>query len=182
MIDIKNYTAPPKTPHPGRPGEDLRALIEPHNLLALLDYWQSKHGSNGSLPSRRDIDPIEIPHLLPVIYMLDVVKESGDLRFKLRLVGTRVVEWCKRDATGLFLDSPEYALNDKSELDDFKRIVETRTPEYVHLYEPHHEEAYRHYSQLTLPLADRDGTVNILLCGLHVRSWADIPVRPENFR
>src|SRR6185437_1988403 len=47
-------------------------------------YWCRK-ASAGSLPRRSDIDPTEIPHLLPHIRLVDVV---GPGRFRYRLVGS----------------------------------------------------------------------------------------------
>lgn len=56
-------------------------------LQRLFAYWQTL-GRDGRIPSRRDIDPVEIPDLLPNIFLLDVVGDAEDFVF--RLAGTLV--------------------------------------------------------------------------------------------
>lgn len=58
-------------------------------LQAILAYWQSKCGADGRLPSRRDLDPLELRGLLPNIYLIDVVEDG---RFRVRLMGEAHVE------------------------------------------------------------------------------------------
>ena len=68
----------------------------------LHEYWRSKAEMRGSVPQRRDIDPIELPDLLPNLMLLDV--EPSPLRFRYRLVGTRIVDFSYDDFTGTYLD------------------------------------------------------------------------------
>jgi len=56
-------------------------------LRRLYDYWKSRH-RDGACPSRRDIDPVDIPDLLPNIFLLDVIGDAQDFVF--RLAGTLV--------------------------------------------------------------------------------------------
>jgi hypothetical protein len=67
----------------------------------LYSYWESRR-TPGKLPSRRDIDPTEIPKLLPNIWLIDVVPPVP--RFRYRLIGTAVVEARGHDQTGSFID------------------------------------------------------------------------------
>jgi hypothetical protein len=53
-------------------------------LRALLDYWNSKCGADGSLPSRALIDPVELRGLLPHVYLVDVLPDES---FRIRLLG-----------------------------------------------------------------------------------------------
>lgn len=68
----------------------------------LYEYWRTKADAAGSVPRRRDIDPTELPDLLPNLMLLDV--EYNPLRFRYRLVGTRVVDFSYHDFTGTYLD------------------------------------------------------------------------------
>ncbi len=70
-------------------------------IRALFDYWQSIH-PEGGLPGRQHLDPLDIPQLLPNIWMVDVTRNP--LRFRFRLVGTEIVKFVGRDVTGLWLD------------------------------------------------------------------------------
>jgi hypothetical protein len=63
----------------------------------LYGYWRSCAHSN-PIPSRYDIDPVHIPHLLPGLSLLDAGKDLGELRY--RLAGTRVREIYGTEITG----------------------------------------------------------------------------------
>jgi hypothetical protein len=67
----------------------------------LHEYWHSKRLPNQLFAFRKDIDPMELRGLLPLITVLDV--EHAPLRFRYRLVGTRVVEYNHQEFTGLYL-------------------------------------------------------------------------------
>jgi len=69
-------------------------------ISAMYDYWASKRGGR-SMPSPSDIDPIDIPKLLPGITLVDVTYEP--LRFTYRLVGTRETRIRGYDPTGMLV-------------------------------------------------------------------------------
>ncbi|MGH6894386.1 MAG: PAS domain-containing protein [Dongiaceae bacterium] len=57
----------------------------------LYSYWNGlRQGGSDILPRRADVAPDQIRELLPNIMIVDV--EQSPLRFRYRLVGTRVVE------------------------------------------------------------------------------------------
>jgi len=71
-------------------------------LGPLLRYWQRKCGAR-SLPSRRDIDPLEMgADLLPHLLLTDLLDRGTRVRF--RLVGTTLVRRWGFDPTGRYLD------------------------------------------------------------------------------
>lgn len=61
------------------------------------DYWTTRRGER-PMPSRRDIDPAEIPDLLPYLVLTEVLSEPPFLRY--RLVGTKQVAIRGHDPTG----------------------------------------------------------------------------------
>jgi len=63
-------------------------------------YWSSKI-ENDCIPARADIDPLDIPALLPQVVLLDVRREPWDFRF--RLIGTNVVHHLATDWTGAWM-------------------------------------------------------------------------------
>ena len=64
---------------------------ESHNdIKVLYDYW-CRIAPAGRLPGRQHFDPLDIPHLLPNIWLLDVHRDP--IRFWRRLVGTRIEEF-----------------------------------------------------------------------------------------
>ena len=89
------------------PGQDSRCLDM--SFLANCDdgvrefflLWKSKCRA-GRLPSRNDINPTEMPHLLPNIMLIDVIPPGT--RFRYRLVGTGEVRHRGFDPTGKTLE------------------------------------------------------------------------------
>ncbi len=57
----------------------------------------AEEGRGRTLPSRWDIDPIEIPRLLPHIMLVDVM---GPSLYRYRLVGTEIATTMGVNATG----------------------------------------------------------------------------------
>ncbi len=71
----------------------LIALASYH--LDLYRYWLAKRGGR-TMPARRDIDPTEIPPLLPYLGIIE--HADGELRY--RLIGTALGQQLGRDVTG----------------------------------------------------------------------------------
>jgi hypothetical protein len=74
-----------------------------HPVLGpVLRYWLQKRGAR-LLPSRRDIDPLEMaPDLLPHLLLTDLLDRGTRVRF--RLVGTNLVKRLGFDPTGRYLE------------------------------------------------------------------------------
>lgn len=77
-----------------KPAEPIGPLVE------IFTYWAVKRGER-RMPARRDLDPADIPRLLPHVVLLDVVGMPP--RFCKRLVGTAIVAREGRDSTGQWL-------------------------------------------------------------------------------
>jgi hypothetical protein len=69
-------------------------------LSGLWRYWQRKRAGR-PLPSRADIDPMEIPAVLPYVLL---VERSDEGRFRYRLAGTAVVDAYGMELTGRYVD------------------------------------------------------------------------------
>ncbi len=66
-------------------------------LAAVKAYWDEKRGER-LMPSRSEIDPIELKEHLGWILLLDVLDNYEDFRF--RLIGTKVTRYFFTDTTG----------------------------------------------------------------------------------
>lgn len=66
-------------------------------VRALYDYWNAKRGDR-QFPSRADLDPAEIPGLLPHLSLIEI--RPSQPRFVYRLVGTEVARLLQQDLTG----------------------------------------------------------------------------------
>jgi len=67
----------------------------------LAEYWLAIHPTN-ALPGRQHFDPIDVPSLLPNLWLLDV--QHDPIRFRLRLLGTRIIDYAGEDNTGKWVD------------------------------------------------------------------------------
>jgi hypothetical protein len=75
------------------------SMLKSSRLRAAYSYWDGKRQSK-LMPSRSDIDPVEIPRLLPYVILIDVVREP--LNFRYRLIGTQARDIMRQDFTGRF--------------------------------------------------------------------------------
>ena len=131
-------------------------------VKALHAYWQSIRPEPGLLPGRRHFDPLDIPQLLPNLWMIDVC--GAPPRFRFRLIGTEIVKFTGRDETGRWLDEvyPNYRSGEAYRV--HCAVVESGRPRYRKsgvLSRPGRRgvEAERVY----LPLAENGRTVDIVL-------------------
>ncbi len=69
-------------------------------LSDLYDYWSGLR-RNGALPARSDLDPTDIPKLLPYIILAECYDAGRRIRF--RLTGSDIAFVQGADLTGLFL-------------------------------------------------------------------------------
>jgi len=144
--------------------------IETLFLREFYEYWSSKCRQN-RLPARADMSPADIPRLLPYLYLVDV--ERDPLRFRFRLVGTRVCEWFGHDATGSYVDDPLDGDLDLGMAEVYRQVVESRVPRYVHRDIAELGTLVHCFDRLVLPLVGEDGAVEKLICGLWVRPWQE---------
>src|SRR3546814_17291071 len=73
-------------------------LLRNPDLLRLLGYWRSKR-SGRAMPSRRDVDPTEIPWALSRIFLVDSSAQDG---FRYRLAGSEIASaFGRANMTGL---------------------------------------------------------------------------------
>ena len=132
-------------------------------LVELYRYWRSIHPAHG-LPGRQHLDPAAIPHLLSTIWMLDVRREP--LRFRYRLVGTRIRERAGRELTGLWLDEahPTTWQNPQAAA-RLEALVRTGIPSRRRgkptLFYAHRD--WREVENLMLPLATDGKTIDVIL-------------------
>ena len=103
---------------------DIAEITSPR-IHRLRSYWQSQGALRGGLPRRSDIAPGDIKDLLPNIMIVDV--ERDPLRFRYRLVGTRVVEYNGVEFTGRYLGEIGWA-EEQALFDSYAEVVNSRQP------------------------------------------------------
>ncbi len=71
-------------------------------LRAGLAHWR-KLAAGRPMPRRRDLDPLDIPHLLPHVMLKDIRRAPMDFRY--RLVGSTVRQHSQADYTGRWMSA-----------------------------------------------------------------------------
>ena len=135
---------------------------EPPRLQRLYDYWRSKCQGD-CLPARADIDPVDIPELLPGMILVDVETRSGTRRYRFRLLGTEFVAAVGEDLTGKWLDEIGPSGNTDPVIATYDEAVATKRPHYWESIL--HVEGRDHvrYQRLVCPLASDGQTVDMLV-------------------
>lgn len=134
--------------------------IESAAIRALFNYWRSKC-PEGGIPRRADIDPVEIPRLMPSLLIVDI--EYDPFRVKYRLVGTRIVEMTGFEFTGKYLD--EIALpNFEGPFEECYQVAcETKSPVITRIKWSLSPDIVAEYDVCFLPLSDDGETANMAL-------------------
>lgn len=133
-------------------------------LRSLFDYWQSKL-RNRRLPDRTDIDPIEIPKLLPNIVLLDVLPDRPDC-FRYRLVGTHVVREFGREMTGRTTDDIPDARLKALAVGSFSACRDSGLPMWQEWQRPW--AGVHDYERVLLPLTQGSENIAMILLGLDI--------------
>lgn len=131
-------------------------------LVQLYEYWRSISPREEGLPGRQHFDPLDIPALLPWVWLVDAHRDP--LRFKYRLMGTEHARLSGRDVTGRWMDEvhPDFA-----QLDVYPQwvaVVERaelgyrRGPPLFPL-----RDEYEEMERLLLPLARNGADVDMVL-------------------
>lgn len=147
-----------------------RDTISSKRLQRLFDYWDRIRGER-AMPSRVDIDPADIPDLLPYVALFDVEWEPLALRY--RLVGTAVVTsregMTPRDPTGRYIHDLSYRLGVEFVLRFYEDVARTGEPRFQTGVYPLNVQQVGTYHRLGLPLSGAVGKVDMLLAGFHRR-------------
>ncbi len=132
-------------------------------LIRLLRYWTAKRGDRRA-PRRADLDPLlEIPELVPMLTLIDVVREP--LRFRFRLVGTAVVHALGRDATGRFADESLYGSEAAGIVATYRRMTEEVRPFRRRSRLAWNDREWQVLEAVELPLIDDTGQVCMIMGG-----------------
>ncbi len=131
--------------------------IESALIRQFYVYWRSKC-REGAIPRRADIDPVEIPKLVPNLLIADI--EYKPFRVKYRLVGTNVVEATGFEFTGRYLDEIVLADDEGPFLECYRTACDSRLPVQTRIKWHLGDDTVREYDICILPLSDDGITVN----------------------
>jgi hypothetical protein len=143
--------------------------LDEHPRFRRLADYLSKKAPPGKLAGRQHIEPTELGALLPWIMLVEVIRPTdGDLRYRIRLVGTEVVAIQGSDGTGRFVED---VLDEKPAaaiIRGYDEIVRSHEPQYRKGVVATAGRDHVPYRRIAFPLA-RDGENVDMLIFVFVR-------------
>jgi hypothetical protein len=140
----------------------------------VADYLAGK-APPGKLPGRQHVEPTEIADVLPWIMLIDVIsRPDGKHDYRLRLVGTEVVEIQGSDGTGRFVAEVLDSAERDGILQGYEEIVRSREPGYRRGVVATKGREHVPYRRIAFPLA-RDGERVDMLMFVFVRDEKSAP-------
>lgn len=131
------------------------------NVQAMLDYWHAIQ-PHGVLPGRQHLEPLNIPQFLQNIRLVEVY--GRPFRFRVRLMGTGIVEHFGQDHTGKWLDEVFPGFNTSETCRDYRSVVVDKVPNWrrgkSRLLDPKCDHTIE---RIILPLAEDGELVDMLL-------------------
>ena len=132
--------------------------LDDDRLARLLAYWKQKTGDR-AMPSRADIDPLELREHIGQLHLIDVV---GTRRFRYRIYGSRVTNPDLADMTGRTAsDYPDPTFASVTTR-HYQSCVDAKAPVFHHVV-GEIELARYEYKRLCLPLSQSSDTVDMIL-------------------
>lgn len=138
-------------------------------IRQMFEYWDTKRGDR-CCPARRDLDPLDIPGLLPGIIMLEVTS-TDPLDLVYRVVGTREVSYRGNDPTGQPVSSAYHGESKEQVLYVYRTVMERMEPAFLREPVFSLKKIYVNEENLYLPLSDDGKSVNRVIVFV-----TDIPI------
>ena len=142
-------------------GADVGANIDDDRLRRLFVYW-TKKAAGRICPARRDIDPLDFDYLLGDIALLEVLYDYEPVRFRYRVMGTRIVQRVACDMTGRWVDEIPTPQLRQATQQNYELVTRDRKAVLQRGTRVLDGRTYR-YEILRLPLSDDGRVVNMIL-------------------
>ena len=148
--------------------QTLQTLAIKHpRLKTLRTFWDLTRGSR-RYPARADFAFKDLRQWLGHVALLDVVQRP--LRFRVRLLGTRLVEFAGRDYTGEWLDECFAPDQVDDALEPYIACIKTGSPVFRISRDGSPRATKSALERLLLPCSSDQKTIDIVLAGTYVES------------
>jgi len=143
--------------------ESVADTVQSARLRALLRYWTEKSAGH-AMPFRHQIEPTEIPRLLPIALLADV----GHTGARMRLLGSEATAAYGKETRGLGIGEIQFGDFTVPWLDAFFRVIQSGKPACA-------AGTYRRGNELCrietvlMPLTADGSSVNQVFGGLLIR-------------
>jgi hypothetical protein len=154
--------------------QSLETLTITHpRLKTLHTFWDLTRGSR-RFPARADFAFKDLRQWLGHIALVDVVHKPP--RFRIRLLGTRLVEYAGQDHTGQWIDECVTPENVDGALEPFRSCVELAAPVVRHTRYVNPRAIRSTLERLLLPCSSDQQTIDIIM------GCTYIEVEPDEIR
>jgi len=139
----------------------------PYEKLHPRFAWMRDHLRNlapaGRLPSRRQLDPLDLRALLPFIVLVDVHGVPGEREFRYRLMGSRHVDVIGHNFTGVTLQEANSPQMLERVLGNVNHVADSGQAYYDRFPMPFREREFIDSERVYFPLAEDGVTVDVIL-------------------
>jgi hypothetical protein len=145
------------------PAEPAAEALHSARLRALLRYW-AETSAGRAMPFRRQIEPTEIPRLLPIALLADVTQTGA----RMRLLGSEATAAYGKETRGATIAEIQFGDFTVPWLDAFFRVIQSGKPAYA-------AGTYRRGNELCrietvlMPLTEDGSSVSQIFGGLLIR-------------
>lgn len=143
-------------PVPEFDAEEIVGAAGDRRVSALFAFWNRSRGPH-MYPAQADLDLMSIPHLLPSLFIIDVL---GGARFRYRFMGTRIDEHLGASLTGRTFDEFRSGRTLAEITNFFQTIADEGALGLLQTRLPSERFEWLVYTRLGLPLADDHVTIN----------------------
>lgn len=149
----------PSADYPRKTSIDFLERCSPR-VASFYRYWDGKRNGR-SMPSRANLDPIEMKEWLPGITLVDVFHNPRKLVY--RLVGAKMIELRGRNVTGMTVEEGFIGSSLADVLENYRLAIEEKTLVYDWDPLPSPDGWLREPEGLLLPLSSDGETVDKII-------------------
>jgi hypothetical protein len=159
------------------PVEPIAGTVRSARLRALIRYWTERCAGR-AMPLRREIEPTEIPGLLPIVLLADVTPAGP----RMRLLGSEATNAYGRELRGSAIADIQFGQFTVPWLEAFFRVIQSAKPAFA-------AGTYRRGTELCrietvlMPLTEDGRSVGQIFGGLLIRPIiSDGTIGQDNIR
>lgn len=134
-------------------------------VASFYRHWDAKRQGR-RMPSRADLDPLEMKEWLPGIILVDVAHNPRRLTY--RLVGSRSVALRQSDVTGRTVEEGYHGSTLSDVLENYRLVIDEQVPVYDHGGTNSRSGLIQDSETLMLPLSSDGVTVDKVIVYLEI--------------
>jgi hypothetical protein len=133
-------------------------------LARLFAYWSEKCAGR-TMPSRADIDPLEMREWLGNLLLVEFL--GGIERYRVRIDGTNLIDYGGSDRTGKGAETLTSQEERRIVGAQYQAVLDTAQPAYFETQFTNSQRRFLREQKLLLPLSDDSTRVNMVLAGIY---------------